>query len=293
VSPRWLLRRTARRLGRRKLAFAGLALAFAALAALGAGARTLARESVATTARLSHEAHVIAYLKDDVAPTEVRAMAAAFARLPSVATVREVDGRGALAELERELRALGESPALVADVEADFLPTSLEIVLAPGPDLPRRAADVALRLKRLPEVANVDAMASGLAKLAGFETLALRLAGLLGAAAVLVALALCAAVIGRERGRLREEAEALALVGIPTAAARVPAGLVGLLAALAGGLLGLLAGSRLVVLVFVGGAGGGLPRGELLLGLAVLATAGLVVGCLSVPARRMADAAAA
>ncbi len=247
---------------------------------------------MATTARLSQEAHVIAYLKDDVAPTEVRAMAAAFARLPSVETVREVDGRGALAELERELRALGESPALVANVEADFLPTSLEIVLAPGPDLPRRAADVALRLKRLPEVGSVDAMTAGLAKLAGFETLALRLAGLLGAAAVLVAIALCGAVIGRERGRLREEAEALALVGIATAAARVPAGLVGLLAALAGGLLGLLAGSRLVVLVFVGGAGGGLPRGELLLGLGLLAAAGLVVGCLSVPARGMADAAA-
>ena len=288
----WLLRRTWRRLGRRKLAFAGLALAFAALAALGAGARTLARESVATTARLTEEAHVIAYLKDDVAPAEVRALAAAFARLPGVQTVREVDGRGALAELERELRALGESPALVAGVEADFLPTSLEIVLAPGPDLPRRAADVALRLKRLPGVASVDAMTAGLAKLAGFETLALRLAGLLGAAAVLVAIALCAAVIWRERGRLSEEAEALALMGIPMAAARVPAGLVGLLAGVAGGLLGLLAGSRLVVLVFVGGGRAGLPGNELLLGLLLLATAGVAVGCLSVPARRMADAAA-
>ena len=138
-------------------------------------------------------------------------------------------------------------------MEADFLPTSLEIVLAPGPELPRRAADVALRLKRLPGVASVDAMTAGLAKLAGFESLALRLAGLLGVAAVLVAFALCAAVIGRERGRLREEAEALALVGVPTAAARLPAGLVGLLAAVVGGLLGLLAGSRLVVLLFVGG----------------------------------------
>jgi cell division protein FtsX len=292
VTGRWLLRRTARRLGRRKLAFAGLALAFAALAALGAGARTLARESVATTARLSQEAHVIAYLKDDLAPAQVRALAAAFARLPGVQNVREVDGRGALAELERELRSLGESPALVAGVEADFLPTSLEIVMAPGPDLPRRAADVALRLKRLPGVANVDAMTAGLAKLAGFESLALRLAGLLGVAAVLVAFTLCAAVIGRERGRLREEAEALALVGVPTAAARLPAGLVGLLAAVVGGVLGLVAGSRLVVLVFVGGTHPGLPRGEVLLGLLVLAAAGVAVGCLSVPARRMADAAA-
>jgi cell division protein FtsX len=292
VSPAWLLRRTARRLGRRKLAFGLLALAFAALAALGAGARTLARESVATTARLTEEAHVIAYLKDNVAEAEVRVLAAAFARLPSVQTVREVDGRGALAELERELRSLGQSPALVAGVEADFLPTSLEIVLAPGPDLPRRAADVALRLKRLPGVASVDAMTAGLAKLAGFETLALRLAGLLGVAAVLVAFALCAAVIGRERGRLREEAEALALMGIPTTAARVPAGLVGLMAAVVGGLLGLLAGSRLVVLLFVGDARAGLPGAELLLGLLLLGAVGVAVGCLSVPARRMADAGA-
>jgi cell division protein FtsX len=292
VTAAWLVRRLVRRLIHRKRAFALLALAFAGLAALGSGARTLARESLAATARLTEAAHVIAYLKDDVQPAEARALAAAFARLPSVETVREVDGRGALAELERELRALGESPALVAGVEADFLPTSLEIVLAPGPELPRRAADVALRLKRLPGVASVDAMTAGLARLAGFETLALRLASLLGVAAVLVAFVLCTAVIGRERGRLREEAAALALVGIPPAAARVPAGLVGLLAALGGGLLGLLGGSRLVLLLFAGGAGRGLPGGELLLGLLALAVAGVLVGALSVPARRMMDAPA-
>ena len=34
------------------------------------------------------------------------------------------------------------------------------------------------------------------------------------------------------------------------------------------------------------------PRGEVLLGLLVLAAAGVAVGCLSVPAQRMADAAA-
>ena len=175
-------------------------------------------------------------------------------------------------------------------MEPDFLPTSLEIVLAPGPDLPRRAADVALRLRRMPGVASVDAMTVGLARVAGFEALARRLAGLLGGAAVLVAIALCAAVIGRERGRLREEAEALALVGVQPTAARLPAGLVGMLAALVGGLCGLQAGSRLATAVF-GSAlqRPALPGSEVLLGLAVLAVAGIAVGCLSVPARRLVN----
>jgi cell division protein FtsX len=201
---------------------------------------------------------------------------------------------------------MGAGTELMADVEADFLPTSLEIVLATGPDLPRRAADVALRLRRLPGVASVDAVTAGLVRVAGIEALASRLAGLLGGAAILVAVALCAAVIGRERARLREEAETLALVGVQTTMARVPAGLVGMLAAVVGGFAGLQLGSWLATALFgsavppsavasLAASGAavpvGLPGRELLLALLALAMVGIAVGCLSVPARRMVNAA--
>jgi cell division transport system permease protein len=284
VSPRWLLRRTIRRLGRRKLAFVGLAAAFAALAALGAGARMLGRQSAGAAARLTAEAHVIAYLHPGLDRARTQALVASLARLPSVAEVREVDGRRALAQLAGELRTLGESPALLAGVEGDLLPASLEVVLQAGPELARRAAEVAIRMRRLEGVAAVDAMTEGLARVAGFEQLARRLAGFLALAAALAALALGAGIVAHERTRQREETEALALSGATSLALRVPAGVVGALAATAGGLVGLAVGTRLALLLFAGSAGSaGLPPRELLGGWAALALLGLVIGWLSVP----------
>jgi cell division protein FtsX len=283
---RWVLRRIARRLRGELPGFLLLALAFAAIAGLGAGAHTLSRQSAAAAARLAEEAHVIAYLDEGLPAERVRSLREAFGRLPSVRSVREVDGARALAELQRHLRTLGESPGgMVAGLEAGFLPTSLEIVLAPGAALEKRAADVALRLKRLPGVDAVDAMTEGLDKVAAFQALARRLAGLLGAVAIIAALALGAAIVFRQRGQRREEARSLLLVGTHPLAIWLPASAVAALAALSGGLAGVELGRVLAATLFDPAlALPALPSRGWLWAAGLLLAAGLLVGRLSIPA---------
>jgi cell division protein FtsX len=292
VSPRWWLRRVGRRLRRDWRGFVPLVLAFTAIAALGSAAHTLQRQSALGAARLAGEAHLVAYLDDGLSVERAESLRSAFARLPSVAEVRQVDGARALGDLSRQLRGLGDSAAtptltgtgMLADLEAGFLPTSLEIVLSPGLDLPQRSADVAIRLRRLPGVSAVDALTEGMDRLISFQALARRLARFFGAAALTAALILGAALVGRERRRRQEEARVLALVGASAASLWIPASLVAALAALLGGAMGLGLGRQLGATLFDPGlALAPVPAGVWVQALALLLAAGLLVGRLSIP----------
>lgn len=289
---RWVFRRVLRRVRGELRGFALLAVSFAIIAGLGAGAHTLARQSAAAAARLADEAHVIAYLDEGLPPERVRSLREAFDKLPSVRQVREVDGTRALAELVRHLRTLGESPGgMVAGLEAGFLPTSLEIVLAPGAQLEQRAVDVASRLKRLPGVDVVDAMTEGLDRVAAFHALARRLALLLGAVAVVAGLALGAALVVRQRSQRREEARSLALVGAHPLAIWLPSSAVTAMAALGGGLAGVAVGRQLAATLFDPAlALPALPSGAWLWATVLLLATGVVVGRLSVPMPRVLHA---
>ncbi len=284
MSAGWIARRTWRRLLHGKASFGALLGAFALVAGLYAGSRALARQSALAAARLADQAHVIAYLEAGAGPEQTRPLRAALARLPGVREVREADGAAALTHLRRELLALGQDVAPLESIEPDFLPTSLEIVLLPGPDLPGRARDTAARLRRQGGVVAVDAMAEGLGRAAAFGALTDRLARLVGLAALLAAVALLAGLLLLERRRRRAEAATLALLGATPLAMRVPAGALAGLAALAGGGLGLLLGGPAADLLLgvprFGGAGSG---GETVLVLFALALLGLLVGWLSVP----------
>jgi cell division protein FtsX len=283
VTAGWLARRIWRRLRHGKASFATLLLAFAAVAALLAGARALARQSALAAARLADQAHVIAYLAPGIAGEKARPLRTALARLPGVREVRETDGATALAHLRGELSALGQDVTPLVAVEADFLPASLEIVLAPGPDLTRRANDTAARLRRQDGIVAVDAMAEGLGRAAAFGALADRLAGIVALVALLASLALVTGLLLLERRRRRPEADTLALLGATPIAMRLPAGALAGFAAVLGGIAGLPAGSRAAGLLLGNALAGPPARGEMLVALACLGLAGLVAGWLSVP----------
>jgi cell division protein FtsX len=286
VSPRWLARRTWRRLRQGKAAFAMLALAFAAVATLAAGARALAHHSALRAAGLAEQAHVVAYLEPGWGGDRRNALRTALLRLPGVREVRETDGAGALLHLRRELEALGQEIGPLASVEPDFLPASMEIVLHPGPDLARRARDTALRLQRQSGIAAVDAMAEGLDRADGFAALFDRLARIVGAVAFLAALTLMGSVLFAERRRRRGEAETLSLIGATPLALHLPAGSLAGLAALLGAAAGLPLGSRGSGYLLGVPSAWPVPPGETLLAMAAITLAGLVVGWLSVPRPR-------
>ena len=148
----------------------------------------------------------------------------------------------------------------LAAVEADFLPSSMEIVLAPGPDLSRRASDTAARLRRQEGIVAVDAMAEGLGRAAAFGALADRLARIVAVVALLAGLSLVAGLLLLERRRRRAEADTLGLLGATPVAMRLPAGALAALAACLGGLAGLPLGSRAADLLLGAAIAGATPR---------------------------------
>jgi cell division protein FtsX len=284
VTAGWLARRTWRRLRYGRASFCALLAAFAVVAALAAGARSLARQSTLAAARLADQAHVIAYLEPGTGAEQARPLRTALARLPGVHEVRATDGASALAHLRRELSALGQDIAPLAAVEPDFLPASIEIVLAPGPDLTLRAQDTAARLRRQSGIVAVDAMTEGLGRAAAFGALADRLAHIVGALALVAAAVLLTGILLLERRRRRQEAATLTLLGATPLAIHLPSGALAVLAAVAGGGLGLPLGNRAAGLLLGGPVAlAGPARSELLLALAILGLVGLLVGWLSVP----------
>lgn len=78
----WILRRSFRRIARRKRGFAASAAAFAAVTALGTAAVGLGRWAAETAARFSEQTHVIVYLDHGLAEDRAQALVHALEQLP-------------------------------------------------------------------------------------------------------------------------------------------------------------------------------------------------------------------
>lgn len=287
MTPAWIVRRAAARARRAPFFVVLLTAVFAVVAALAAAAVALAQQSERASARLAEQTHVVAYLDAALPKGQAAALVVAFGRLGGVAAAREVDSASALAELQSTMRSGGAAPEALTDIEADLLPRSIEITLAPGGDLPGRAREVADRLRRLPGVSAVDAMADGLARVASVGLLAGQLSTLFSAVAALAALALLGGLVVRERGQHREMAETMHLLGAPTLSMWLPLGLGDAVAALVGGMAGWHLGGWLTTRVLQAPADLASVAGPgLLWGMLFLCAVGLLTGRLSLPRPR-------
>ncbi len=290
----WALRRARAEVRRRPGALLALAAAFALIGLCGGATRVAWRTSPAFERMAEQDVHVIAYLGDEV--EDVGRLTEALRRLPGVEKVSLVDSNQALQRLRSAAAAVGDAQGALAAIEPGFLPRSLEVGLAPGADLARRAAELGGKLKKLPGISGVDGMAEGVERLRTWMAIARAVAwGALGAgiAAMLAALAMA---VARGRERRRAVGETLAFLGETPAGIRLPATIASAIAAVAGAAVGL-ALMLVLVPVIIGAlrtalgvpvSVSGLGLVELGAGLLAAAVLGAVVGQLSTPVPRHA-----
>ncbi len=295
----WILRgaRQQARTHLRVVIFA--ALAFCLLALVVGGGRLGTRTVDRWGALIGQNVHVIVYLSNDADPEVVSGLTNLLRRIPAVVGVRTVEPGEALARLRVVSAAIGSDPKALEGLEPGYFPRSLEVSLVPAADLVERAAELARRLRGVPGVEQVDAMTSGLARLAGWVGLGRRLGVALLVVCGLFTLSILVAVFLRSRSASRTRAMVLLQLGETNPVVRLPAGLWMGAAALLGGA----AGSAMLVAAWrpllarlersLGIAGStplpSLPTVEMLGGLAVLALLGLGLGYFATPLPRAGD----
>jgi len=194
--------------------------------------------------------NVIAYLSTSAAgaapsaasanasPDLAQELRALVLRVPGVADARIVEPAEALAQLRALSTSLDADAAALAPLEPGFFPRSIEIRLLPTPELPERALALAQRLRNVPGVEQVDAMTSGLARLAAWLKLARRFGWALLGASGLLSLLMLVAVCVHHQGAIRIRTTVLMQLGAGEVSVRTPAAVCMALCALAGGALG-------------------------------------------------------
>ena len=230
----WTWCRCRRSLRRQPWPVAALAAAFTLLMLLAGSARLAAFVADAVLPRLADNVHVIAYLREDMTADKASALAEIVAHVPGVERVRHVDSREALQRLRDEAAELGGVAELLDGVEEGFLPASLEIALRSTEALGDRGRALAERLRRIPGVAEVDAMEAGLARLHSLLALLRGLAWGLLALAVIVGIAGLGFPLLLGRQSRYEDVAVLTLLGETPAAIGRPWALMGALAAVVG-----------------------------------------------------------
>jgi hypothetical protein len=158
---------------------------------------------------------------------------------PSIAGGAVTSGSAAAMSSTTAPRVADPGASAFSAVEPGFLPYSVEVAMAPSPDLLARTAELAARLRRLPGVTEVEAMTEGLARLEAWLALGERLGVVAVALAAVSALALTALVLVMGRRRRQREAEVLALLGETAIGTRLALALPGMGAALVGAVVGL------------------------------------------------------
>ena len=210
---------------------------FAAAVVLLAGARLISWPAPPPRAAAAARVEVIAYLRDELSSEEITALTAVLAAVPGVEEIRRV---GAAEALARMRGGLGRHARLLDGAEDGLLPRSLEVTMASVADAAARARQLGERLRRLPDVIDVDELeppAEPAAAPRGGNPDRWRraLQVLLGAGAVA---GLLAALVPRLQRR-RQQARVRLALGATPLAAFLPAVAADLLAALAGTGLGL------------------------------------------------------
>jgi cell division protein FtsX len=234
------LRRAARDLRRRPRDLIALSLAFTALTALGGAAVLAGRAEAIWTPVFEHNVAVIAYLRDDMSHDRAGALAELLRRIPGVAAVRSTSSAQATAALAGMAQHLGGKPALLEGIEEGFLPRSIEITLAPSPNLESLARALGERLARIDGVVAADTMADGLVQLGSWLTLARWVSRLaLALAAVTAMLALVWSASRWRAGRM-QEANVLMFLGATPAEIRLPGRMLAAACATGGALLGVM-----------------------------------------------------
>lgn len=275
------------------------ALAFCLLVLVTGGARLGIRTVLRWGSFVGQNVHVIVYLSDDADPDVVTGLAQLLRRIPTVASTRTVEPAEALARLRAVSASLGNDGKQLDGLEAGYFPRSIEVRLTPAADLSERAADLARRLRGVPGVDEVDAMTSGLARLAGWVKLGQRLGLAILVVSALSSLAVLGAVFVRSRHASRTRAALLVQLGETSVGVRLPTSLWMGVAALVGGGVGatmLTMGWRPLLAHLERGLGivaptpppvlGGM---EILVGLAVAFLLGLGLGYLATPLPKATD----
>jgi cell division protein FtsX len=211
--------------------------AFCLLALVAGGARLGAGAVERWATFVGQNVHLIVYLGEDVDEERAQGLRDILRRTPAVAQVAVIEPEQALARLTTAAGVLRDNKPLEG-LEPSYFPRSLEVSLAPTPDIARRAQDLAGRLRQVPGVADVDAMTTGLARLSVWVKVGRTLGVVVLVALGLVGLLGLMAVFWRGRDTMARRAAVLDQLGETPAAIRLPSGLWVALAALVGGGVG-------------------------------------------------------
>jgi len=208
--------------------------AFALLMMLMGSARLVSQISDSVLPRLAENVHVIAYLQDDMTTDKAHALAEIVSRVPGVEQVRAVGSAEALNRLRAESKSMGGVSAFLSGVEEGFLPRSLEVKLKATNSLSDRATVLAARLRKIPGIAEVDAMEDGLARLRSVLALCKGLGWSLFALALVAGVAVLVLPLIQGRQRRQQELAVLTLLGETPEGIRRPWAIAGGAAALLG-----------------------------------------------------------
>jgi cell division protein FtsX len=218
----WIARSVREQVGSHRALVAAAAATFCLLAVAAGGAKLGTKTAARWRAFAGQNVHVIAYLADDTDGERALGLAQILGRSATVAQATVLDPAEAFARLETSAVGAGVAPKTLENLEPTYFPRSIEIRLAPAPDLADRAALLAIRLREVPGIAQVDAMTSGLARLALWIDLGRRLGQGMLVALALVTLVALVAVFMRSRTTARQRSLVLAQLGDTATGIRLP-----------------------------------------------------------------------
>lgn len=175
---------------------------------------------------------VVAYLRDEARPEQVRAAAEEMRRLPEVLSVREVSRTEALAEAMAEMEEFRE---VFGGLETNPLPASLEVRLRPGRRDPGTVERVAARMEAFAFVEDVRYGRDWLGQIYTLRRIAGGAAAIIGGAFAVVAAVIIGTAIRISVFARREEISIMRLVGATDGFVQRPFLLEGFLAGLLGG----------------------------------------------------------
>jgi cell division transport system permease protein len=215
----------------------GLSAAMIALSLFVVGLFGIAAYNVGRVLeRVEERVEIVAYLRDGARPNAVELARNEIAAYPEVLDVIYVSREQAL-ELAR--RELGDLHELVAELDVNPLPASLEVRLRPGLRDERAVRDVADRIAAYPIVDEVLYGQDWLDKIFLLRRIAGAAAGVLGAAFAAVAALIIGAAVRMAIFARRDEIAIMRLVGATEAFIQGPFLIEGMLTGLLGGLIAL------------------------------------------------------
>ncbi len=229
----WMVRRARRQLLQQRSLVWTSTGAFLLLVLVVGSTLLAARATRGWMSTIGQEVSVLVFLRDETTAEQATQMATLLRRTAGVADVRLVEPADALARLRESERRSGPT-GWMDDLEPGYFPRSIELALIPSRDISQRAAQIAERLRGLPGVAQVDAMADGVARLGAWIRFGQRLGWTVGLAAMMTAVVLLIGTVVRGRETRRRHSQVLLLLGETRSHARIPSNI--LLAAC--GLLG-------------------------------------------------------